>query len=80
MFIRHAQSNFNKGGFDYVDKNGLHHMDWLELVQDDSFNQAVTYNPIYIDPHITEFGVQQVALIPYCLVSCRQKPIQRKIN
>ena len=80
MFIRHAQSNFNKGGFDYVDENGLHHMGWLELVQDHSFNQAVTYNPIYIDPHITEFGIQQVTLIPYSLVSFRQKPVQSKIN
>lgn len=55
-------------------------MDWLELVQNHSFNQAVTYNPIYIDPHITQFGVQQVSLNCYSLVSYGQKPVQPKLN
>jgi hypothetical protein len=67
--IRHAQSHFNKGFFDYLDH---HQMDltWEEAILNDHFNQEVSYNSKYIDCKITEEGKYQVKLFTNLVQNC----------
>ena len=56
VFVRHAHSEFNGACEDYRIKHKIDY-DWDALRNHKGFDEAVAYNPLYIDCPLTKKGV-----------------------
>ncbi len=56
IFVRHAHSEFNKACEDYRIKHKIDY-DWDALRTHKGFDEAVAYNPAYIDCPLTSKGI-----------------------
>lgn len=55
IFIRHAQSKFNKACEDYRVKNGIPYV-WKALCSHEGFDERVLFNYNFVDTRLTEEG------------------------
>lgn len=56
VFVRHANSCFNKACQDYRLKHNIGY-DWDSLCSHPGFDKAVAFNPYYIDSPLTQLGI-----------------------
>lgn len=67
IFIRHAQSIFNRDCHATAKMLKISHLSWDEQEKNEEFRKIVCYNKKYIDCGISSRGVEQVICL---LIKC----------